>query len=204
MQRTFNGFTTKFSQLTVHQMCRFHLTYPAHGHGSIWEARALLEEWSDDWDGANYYKACDEECDFEEMFIGTGVTDADIREEDVTGQVELKKAINMLSSKGQTHCEDCEPLFVDSLGSREWCTCDVYSRFVEPWRCISCVLAEETDLVVSQQKYTMTYDPTETRRGDWAYDRVNIACPIADNSMRALADSSGTGDVVQMWQTRRR
>ena len=182
-------------------MCRFHLTYPAHGDGLILEAMALLEDWDDCWDEDLLLKSCDEDWDLEEMFIGAAVNDADIREEDVTGKVELIKAIDMLSSKSQTHCENCEPLFVDSPNSREWCTCSVYSRFVRPWRCISCVLAEETHLVVSQQKYTMTYDPNETRGRGWAYDRVNIAVPIPAHSVRALADASGTGDPMQMWQT---
>jgi hypothetical protein len=185
--------------LTIHQMCRFHLTYPTYGHGPFSEAESWYEDgyWDEDW----YLGSCDEEWEFEERFLGTAVNDAEITEEDVTKRVELIKAIGMLSSKHQTHCEDCEPLFVDSLGSKEWCSCDIHSHFVKPWRCIPCVLAEETNLVLSQQKYTMTYDPKETRRRNWAYDRVNIALPVLVSSLRTTANWGTAGDALQMWQT---
>jgi len=127
-----------------------------------------------DWD---WDKTSDETWDLEELIISAGVNDEDIREEHVTRQVELVKAIRMLHMRDQTYCEDCEPLLVNP-GLKEWCICDIHSHFVESWRCISCVLTEETNLVTSQQKYTMLYDPNEIRGRRWMYKRVNCALHV--------------------------
>lgn len=98
--------------------------------------------------------------------------DAEIEDEDVTSNVELTKSIRMLTDKDQTHCEDCEPLFIETPNSKGWCKCNLHSHFVKPWRCIPCVLVEEAQLVASQQSFVMTYDPTQPRK--WMYSKVGL------------------------------
>ena len=128
-------------------MCRYHLTY------GIFDSPMYSID-----------------LDWHEEDIAYEVRDAEIEEEDVTHKVELTKAMKMLNDKDRTHCEDCEPLFIDTPNSREWCTCNLHSHFVKPWRCIPCVLSEEAQLVASQQKYIMTYDPGFPRK--WTYSKV--------------------------------
>jgi hypothetical protein len=84
--------------------------------------------------------------------------------------VELLKAIRMYSIRDQSHCEECEPLFVEDLSSEGWCECTLYSHFVATWRCIPCVLAEETKLTASQQKFTVELRPEYPR--DMMYWKV--------------------------------
>jgi hypothetical protein len=114
-------------------MCRFHIAY-----------YATLTP--DDWDDT-------------EEDISYDVRDAQIKEENSRHVVELLKTIRMYSTRDQTHCEDCEPLFVEDQSMRGWCKCTLYSHFVATWRCIPCVLAEEAKLVTSQQKYSVEYNP---------------------------------------------
>jgi hypothetical protein len=117
----------------------------------------------------------------DEEIISYAVRDAEIAREDVTKQVEMLKTIDMLSSKDETYCQDCEPLFIDTPMSQGWCRCTIHSHFTESWRCIPCVLAEEAKQISSQQSYTVVYDPTMLRK--WMYEQVcTIPVPYIDLS----------------------
>jgi hypothetical protein len=122
-------------------MCRFHLTYaiPSPSLGQ------------DTWDA---------EWDFEELMIGIAVNDAEIKEEEVTRHMELHKGIHMMFGlRDERYCNECEPLLIPNPWSSITCSCTVHSHLVKPWRCIPCVLAEETKLVSTQQKYMLEYNP---------------------------------------------
>jgi hypothetical protein len=157
------------------QACRFHITYPTFE--SDWNSNL--------WDDI-------------EQNIAYDVRDGELEEEDVTRCVELTKTIRMLSDKDQTHCEDCEPLFIDTPNSKEWCICNLHSHFVEPWRCIPCVLVEEAQLVTSQQNFATTYDPTQPRK--WMYSKV--CC----NSSQKLGCTNPrtTDNILRLWERRGR
>lgn len=127
----------------------------------------------------------DEDWDYEETFIGPEVNNAQTTEEDVTTQVELVKAINMMDyRRHETHCDGCEPLFVPTRQSPLFCNCTVYSLFVEQWRCIPCFLVAETSFITTQQKYTMEHLPHQTE-SYWVYQKVRPA-PYAPTDMRLL------------------
>ena len=121
--------------------------------------------------------------------------DAEIEEENVTHVVELKKTIRMLSDKDLTHCQDCEPLFIDTPGSRGWCTCNLLSHFVKPWRCIPCVLAEEAQIVTSQQDYLMSYDPGQPRK--WVYSKASYNL----FEKPASANSRPLDPTLRLWES---
>lgn len=114
--------------------------------------------------------------DTSEEELSLDVRDGEVEAEEVTREIELSKAIDMLSTKDQTHCDDCEPLFVDnrleSKLTEDWCHCTLYAHFVEPWRCIPCVLAEQTKLITSQQKYKVVFDPNT--KPEWMYEKVRV------------------------------
>jgi hypothetical protein len=107
-----------------------------------------------------------------EEIIGRDVSDAEIVEENVTAHVEMVKTMGMLSSKEETYCQDCEPLFIETPMSKGWCKCTIYSHFSKSWRCIPCVLAEETKQISSKQSFKVIYDPRLPR--DRMYQRVRI------------------------------
>jgi hypothetical protein len=116
-----------------------------------------------------------------EEIIGHDVNDAEIVEEHftATAHVELVKTMDMLSTRGETYCQDCEPLFTDTPTSWDWCKCTIYSHFTKPWRCIPCVLGEEAKQIRSQQSYTVIYDPRLPRNG--MYEQVyTIPVPCID------------------------
>lgn len=136
-------------------MCRFHLRYLEKTSRPCW-AESKTDDYDENWDDEEYELSCD-------------VRDADIHEEDLTREVPCTKTINMLNMKDQTHCLDCEPLFLDG-NNYGWCRCTIHLHFVEPWRCNPCVLAEDTKLISSQQRYTVEYDPGEPRK--WMYQKV--------------------------------
>jgi hypothetical protein len=145
-------------------MCRYHLTYPSEG------ASPEQDDWDVDWD-----EHLDESWDLEELCIGAEVNDAEITEENVPSQVELVKAIRMMNDgRYETHCEECEPLFVPTRKSTPFCKCTVHSHFVRRWRCIPCILVEEATLITSQQKYTVELIRCRNQSG-WLYYKVGAA-----------------------------
>jgi hypothetical protein len=121
-------------------MCRYHTSYDAF--------QPL--------DGPEGWDELEEELAYD-------VRDSIIKEENASQMVELVKAIRMYSIRDQPHCESCEPLFVEDVSLRGWCECTLHSHFVATWRCIPCVLAEETKLIASQPKYTVEYRPENPR-----------------------------------------
>jgi hypothetical protein len=119
-----------------------------------------------------------------EEVISYDVRDAETAREDVTKQVEMLKTIDMLSSKNETYCQDCELLFIETPMSEGWCKCTIHSHFTESWRCIPCVLAEEAKQISSQQSYTVIYDPTLPRK--WMYEQactIPVSCIDLPNNM---------------------
>lgn len=154
------------------QNCRFHYAYYTLHLEDLYDPNPDPDQ--------EDQEEMDLECDEYEGNISSRVERGFFTPQEGTSHsVELVKAPDMVYTNSQTYCKDCEPLFVNSPGSREWCRCIMYSHFVKPWRCIPCVLAEETRQIASQQKYTVTYDPKAVWR-EWMYKRVKTA-PFAPN-----------------------
>jgi hypothetical protein len=123
-------------------MCRYHISYRPSKNSP--ELRSEL------WD------EIEEDLSWE-------VREAYTIEEDSSAEVELLKAIRMYNIRDESHCEDCEPVFVKDQSLRGWCKCTLYSHFVAPWRCIPCILAEEAKLTASQQKFKVVLRPNYPR-----------------------------------------
>ena len=123
-------------------MCRYHISYRPSENSP--ELRSEL------WD------EIEEDLSWE-------VREAYTIEEDSSAEVELLKAIRMYNIRDESHCEDCEPVFVKDQSLRGWCKCTLYSHFVAPWRCIPCILAEEAKLTASQQKFKVVLRPNYPR-----------------------------------------
>lgn len=73
----------------------------------------------------------------------------------------IKASETFYTARVVEHCHDCQPLFMDldpeNYESKEQCQCSLFDHFVAKWRCIPCVLAEQTKSVVSRPKPGSTY-----------------------------------------------
>lgn len=148
------------------QQCRFHTYY---GHGNNAEEQ-LVDSYSpdDDWDDI-------EQRSSEEPHWLEGMK----REEyHSSSSLELNTALKVAHTYSRLYlCDDCHPLhitprrprkpetsrhrrmYVEELIDRESvslklrCQCSTYTRLVEVWRCIPCVLAKKADLEASRHQY---------------------------------------------------
>lgn len=76
--------------------------------------------------------------------------------------IELKKVTYIgWDTRFKLFCIHCQPLLLPgSSGSPEaQCRCSIYAHFVERWRCIPCVLLEETRAASNRQPGRVTYSP---------------------------------------------
>jgi hypothetical protein len=112
------------------QTCRFHIMYD--------EEKGL----------------CDPHWELDEQNLSEAVDNGDIEEHDFRCQIELKKAYEMdNSTRCIVHCVDCQPLVLNKdMDGPRWCECDgLFGHFCQEWRCIPCVLVEETKLITRGQ-----------------------------------------------------
>lgn len=126
------------------QNCRFHVVYPESNlFGGI---RVTEHRWD-----VYEFDICDE--------IDEGMINSH--------SIELVKAQDILSGNSwQSFCGDCEPICLSVDDSCKFCRCELYSYFVERWRCIPCVLAEQTRSVSEKQHYKIRYRPEYADRPD--------------------------------------
>lgn len=91
------------------------------------------------------------------------------------GTIEWNKVREMLHRYGLvSYCMGCRPNTLkdplEEFDPTAWCRCNPYTRFVEPWRCIPCVLAEEARMIASEQKRTRAYTDTT----GWCYVSTSL------------------------------
>jgi len=139
-------------------MCRFHTQYPSTGpYSHVSKAAAAWAERLDD----EEQEFWDEDWDEDEQILSRAILDCVETTETFNTKVETLKADEMLMSVMLTqHCGDCHPLINVPAGSIYCQPCDcngTYGHFVSRFRCIPCVLKEETKLVTQQQRFTTEY-----------------------------------------------
>lgn len=144
------------------QSCRFHVVYPKR-------------DWADDEFIYEFEAFTEEEWDDYEMYLCEEIEEGDRK----MNNVELRKAQDILhGDHRRSFCRDCEPICTMLGDSMHICMCDLYSNFVERWRCIPCVLAEQTKSVLQRQHYKTTYKPQYENRPDM---RVCLYWQVSDH-----------------------
>lgn len=119
----------------------------------------------------------------------------------VRHNIETKKASDILCGETwQTFCDACEPLCIQLEDSWQWCECDLYSCFVEQWRCIPCVLVEEAKATLSRQPYKITFKPEYDER-ILKYWHVSASPVYKSLALHDVLLICNTENVLRMWKT---
>lgn len=76
------------------------------------------------------------------------------------GEIELMKACDIFyTARVVEYCNECQPLFTEfDWMSNQVCNCSLFGHFVSRWRCIPCVLVEETKSIARAPKHGTTYE----------------------------------------------
>jgi hypothetical protein len=92
--------------------------------------------------------------ELDERNLSEAFDNGDIEKHDFRCQIELMKTFEMDNSTSCiVHCVDCQPLVLNKdMDGPHWCECDgLFGHFCQEWRCIPCVLVEETKLITRGQ-----------------------------------------------------
>ncbi|KAM0723030.1 hypothetical protein Q7P37_001228 [Cladosporium fusiforme] len=130
----------------VCNICRFHIRYPTWGPYS-----ENVESW-DAMEGQNEEEIEDvwHDC---ELRLDDWTGDCEVPKR---GEIELMKACDIFyTARIVEYCNECQPLFTEfDWMSDKVCNCCLFGHFVSRWRCIPCVLVEETKSIARAPKYT--------------------------------------------------
>lgn len=108
---------------------------------------APMEDETEEWD------ECEEVlCDYWE--VNEAVSNKDPIEQHIASYIYHDKRYDV----DGTYCVSCQPLRLPFTYEDD-CHCTAYEHFVQPWRCIPCVLAEEAKSVTLGPKMQYIYDP---------------------------------------------
>lgn len=188
------------------QACRFHIKYPTYGP---WGEEEMALLWDVD---AEETKKWDMQWTLDEIMTSDLIESLQMPSGELRRHVELIKADEMLGRFGRLKtdfkCPECEPFITDfSEDSDGICRCDIYEHFVGAWRCIPCVLAEETKSVATEQRFKISYDPEfeyeAFHGGEKGYkyvSRDDTSRPLASSSIVWLLTLSSPGAHLQLWE----
>lgn len=116
-----------------------------------------LREDDDDIDRESVASFDEEEWDDLEYVVCTQIEEEGLPHD----TIEIKKASEILcGDTWESFCGDCEPLCLQIEDARESCNCGLYNNFVRRWRCIPCVMAEQTRSILNRQRYKLKLMPS--------------------------------------------
>lgn len=101
---------------------------------------------------------------------------------------------DMRSDVDGTYCISCHPRVL-SRDVAKTCGCNVYDHFVERWRCIPCVLAEQAKAASSGPKTQYIYDPQD-RMKSWQRNVTDGMIRVR-HATETIIDSTGLTFCVQ-------